>query len=135
MYFRGLPNFKLSILHYTPNRNVGGFFLWHFDQTLRYFIKFRRLGSGWFWVQCKMENSEWKCLPPAHKPVRTLTFLKFFRQLPAFTCSSTQQDQLSLLIHLWGSRSLKQNFSRSPFICYFLCIGKHDNFSSCKVLS
>ena len=120
MYFRGLPNFELSILHYTPNRKVGVFFLWHFDQTLRYFIKFRRLGSGWFWVQCKMENSEWKCLPPAHKPVRTLTLLKFFRQLPAFTCSSTQQDQ-SLLIHSWGSRSLNQNFSRSPIICCFFC--------------
>ena len=121
MYFRGLPNFELSIFNYSPNRKVGVFFLWHFDQTLRYFIKFRRLGSGWFWVQCKMENSEWKCLPSAHKPVRTLILLKFFRQLPGFTCSSTQQDQ-SLLIHSWGSRSLKQNFSRSPIIC-FLCIG------------
>ena len=69
MYFRGLstPSFPFCNILQTEKLE---FFLWHFDQTLRYFIKFRgfidlrvfSLESGWFWVQCKMENSEWKML-------------------------------------------------------------------------
>ena len=118
---------QLRAFHFAlyPKPKSWSFFLWHFDQTLRYFIKFRHLGSGWFWVQCKMENLEWKCLPPAHKPVRTLTLLKFFRHLPA----CTQQDQ-SLLIHSWGSRNLKQIFSRSPIIWVFFVHWEHDNLQS-----
>ena len=140
MYFRGLSTLSFPFCT-IPQTEKLEFFLWHFDQILRYFIKFQgfhRSPSFQFrvrlvWVQCEMENLEQKMLATSSQTC-TLALLEIFRHLPACTCSSTQQDQ-SLFIHSWGSRSLKQNFSRSPIICGFFVQWEHDNFSPCKVLS